>query len=166
MKTQIFQNYTLLGKKEEKILLDSLSFEVDNIFLGLRKADQVIRRELNWLNKKKLYELKHYSIDSIDEGNLKRIIEQMPAQHFLLDEYVAYMLENENNSIFALIKEYNLYLELRNKKLEENNYRELMILDDKLVYYIRNLGAMMYHFNIHLNLLHVFYRNTSTATES
>lgn len=166
MKTQMFQNNSKLGKKEETILLDSLSLEVDNIFLGLRKADQIIRRELNWLNKKKLYDFKNYSIDGIDDVKLKKIIEQMPSQHFLLDEYVTYMLENETNSIFKLIKEYNLCLELRNKEQEANNLRELINIDEKLVYYIRHLGAMMYHLNIHLNLLNVLLRNTSTATES
>lgn len=165
MKTQIFQNNTRLGKKEEKILLDSLTFEVDNVFLGLRKADQIIRRELNWLNTKKLYDFKNYSIEAIDDVNLKKIIEQMPPQHFLLDEYVAYMLENESNSIFKLIQEYNFCLELRNQRQEEDNFRELINIDEKLVYYIRHLGAMMYHLNIHLNLLNVLLRNTSTATE-
>lgn len=165
MKTLTFQNNTMLGKNEEKILLDSLSMEVDNIFLGLRKADQAIRRELNLLNKKKVSNLKTTFIHPIDEVTLQKRIEQMPYQHFLLDEYVAYMLENESNSLFKLIKEYNICLERRNKEQEQDNLRELMCIDEKLVYYIRHLGAMMYHLNIHLNLLTVLLKNTSAVTE-
>lgn len=165
MKTLIFQNNTMLGKNEEKILLDSLSMEVDNIFLGLRKADQAIRRELNLLNKKKFSNLKTTFIHPIDEVTLQKRIEQMPSQHFLLDEYVTYMLENESNSLFKLIKEYNICLERRNKEQEQDNLRELMCIDEKLVYYIRHLGAMMYHLNIHLNLLTVLLKNTSAVTE-
>lgn len=155
----------MLGKNEEKILLNSLNIEVDNIFIGLRKADQTIRRELNLLNKKKLCNLKHTFIHPINEVTLQNLIEQMPSQHFLLDEYVAYMLENESNSLFKLIKEYNICLARRNKEQEQDNLRELMCIDEKLVYYIRHLGAMMYHLNIHLNLLTVLLKNTSAVTE-
>lgn len=165
MKTQMFHNNKELEKNEEKILLDALSLEVDNIFLGLRKADQVIRRELNLLNKKKLYNFQTNSVDSINDLNLQQIIEQIPKQHFLLDEYVAYMLNNENNSLFDLIKEYNSCVAQRNQEKADNNLNKLLDVDERLVYYIRHLGAMMYHLNIHLNLLNVLFRNGSPGAD-
>lgn len=39
-------------KQGEQALLSSLAHEVDSIFFSLRKADQVIRRELSLLNQK------------------------------------------------------------------------------------------------------------------
>jgi hypothetical protein len=75
------------------------------------------------------------------------------------------MLKNDNNSIFKLIKEYNSYLDKR--KIEEvDNTKLLREIDEKLVYYIRHLGAMSYHLNIHLNLLNVLIRNASGVADS
>ena len=148
-------NTTIQG---EHTLLASLTGEVDDIFFGLRKADQIIRRELNLLSKKKYLPLKKALINPINAEKLKKIIEQLPPQHLLVDEYVIYMLKNESNSIFNLIREYNNYVEKRQTKSADNNIKELIDVDEKLVYYIRNLGAMTYHLNIHLNLLNVLLK--------
>jgi hypothetical protein len=146
-------------------LLSSLTLEVDNIFFNLRKADQIIRRELNLLNQQNFKSFKKTSITPIKEEKLRAIIEAIPIQHLLLDEYIIYMLKNDNNSIFKLIKEYNSYLDKR--KIEEvDNNKVLRGIDEKLVYYIRHLGAMTYHLNIHLNLLNVLIRNASGVADS
>ena len=146
-------------RQGEHTLLASLTVEVDDIFFSLRKADQIIRRELNLLNQQNYLPLKKPLINSINAEKLKKIIEQLPPQHLLVDEYLIYMLQNESNSIFNLIKAYNTYVEKRQNKSELNNINELIDVDEQLVYYIRNLGAMTYHLNIHLNLLNVLLKS-------
>lgn len=74
------------------------------------------------------------------------------------------MLKNENNSIFKLIEEYNTCLDKR--LIEQYDKISLKEIDDKLVYYIRHLGAMTYHLNIHLNLLNVLLKNANRAVDS
>ena len=160
------QNNGKINKEGENTLLASLSVEVDDIFFSLRKADQIIRRELNLLNQKKYPPLKKPLINPINAEKLKKILEQLPPQHLLVDEYVIYMLKSESNSIFKLIKEYNNYVERRQKEAEDNNPVKLIDVDEKLVYYIRHLGAMTYHLNIHLNLLNVLLKNASAVAET
>lgn len=153
-------------KKEWKVLLSYLIFEVDNIFFNLRKADKLIRRELNLLKQKKSCLLKQTLITPINEGKLKAIIENIPPQYLLMDEHIAYMLQDDDNSLFKLIRDYNSYLDIRNNEQEDNNYTGLIALDEKLVHHIRYLGAMTYHLNIHLNLLTVLLKNASIQEES
>lgn len=167
--TTMLQNNSEIEKKDENASLSYLSLEVDDIFFGLRKADQLIRRELHILknNHKKYRPLKKKSILPIDECRLKKIIEQLPTQHLWLDDYIIYMLEDSNNSIFKLIKEYNEHIDKRNAELIDNsNTQKLIDIDEKLVYYIRHIGAMTYHLNIHLNLLTVLLKNSSVTTEA
>ena len=152
-------------KKEWEVLLSYLIFEVDNIFFNLRKADKLIRRELNLLKQKNFCLLKQTLITPINEGKLKAIIENMPPQYLLMDEHIAYMLKDDDNSLFKLIREYNSYLDIRNNEQDDKNYTELIALDEKLVHHIRYLGAMMYHLNIHLNLLTVLLKNASILEE-
>ncbi|MBW4543325.1 MAG: hypothetical protein KME25_02590 [Symplocastrum torsivum CPER-KK1] len=152
-------------KKESQVLLSYLIFEVDNIFFNLRKADKLIRRELNLLKQKKSCLLKQTLITPINEGKLKVIIENMPPQYLLMDEHIAYMLQDDDNSLFKLIRDYNSYLDIRNNEQEDNNYTGLIALDEKLVHHIRYLGAMTYHLNIHLNLLTVLLKNASIQEE-
>lgn len=159
------QNNEKATQKGENTLLSSLTVEVDDMFFSLRKADQIIRRELNLLNQQKYPPLKKTLISPINAENLKKTIEQLPPQHLWVDEYVLYMLRSESNSIFKLITEYNNYVEERQNELECNNFKKLIDLDEKLVYYIRNLGAMTYHLNIHLNLLSILLKNASVASE-
>jgi hypothetical protein len=156
--------------KKDKTLLSILNFEVDEIFFSLRKADQVIRYEISLLNQGKFNLLKKTTVPSINEERLRTIIDGIPAHHLLTDEYIKYMLENENSSIFRVLKDYNIHLEKRRLELEQiktNNedYAGLLDVDDKLVQYIRHLGAMTYHLNIHVNLLTVLLRNTYAITE-
>jgi hypothetical protein len=153
-------------KEGKDTLLSCLSLEVDDIFFSLRKADQIIRRELSLLKEKKIPLLKKTSITPINEDKLKGLLEKLPLQELLLDEYILYMLENENNSIFKLIREYNAYLDKRKNEQEDDNPKMLIGVDEKLVYYIRHLGAMTYHLNIHLNLLTVLLRNASVVAET
>ena len=153
------------SKKEWKVLLSYLIFEVDNIFFNLRKADKLVRRELNLLKQKKFCLLKQTLIPPINEGKLKAIIENMPPQYLLMDEHIAYMLKDDDNSLFKLIREYNSYLDIRNNEQDDKNYTELIALDEKLVHHIRYLGAMMYHLNIHLKLLTVLLKNASILEE-
>ena len=162
----MFQNNGNITKQGEHKLLASLTVEVDDIFFGLRKADQIIRRELNLLNKKKYPPLKKPLINPINAKKLQEIIEQLPPQHLLADEYVIYMLKNESNSIFNLIREYNNYVNKRQNETEENNLDNLIDVDEKLVYYIRNIGAMTYHLNIHLNLLNVLLKSPSMGEDT
>ncbi|MBD0343877.1 MAG: hypothetical protein ICV63_03395 [Coleofasciculus sp. Co-bin14] len=157
----MLQNNGTLNKKEEPTCLSSLAREVDNIFFSLRKTDQIIRRELNLLNQGKYYLIKKVGIEPLNADNLKFIIDKLPSQHLLLDEYIIYMLKNENNSIFKLIATYNEHLQKRTNEQENNSPEQLKIVDEKLAYYIRNLGAMIYHLNIHLNLLNVLLKNAS-----
>jgi len=164
-KPQMIQDKRTKERQGIETLLSSLTLEVDNIFFNLRKADQIIRRELNLLNQQNFKSFKKTSITPIKEEKLRAIIEAIPIQHLLLDEYIIYMLKNDNNSIFKLIKEYNSYLDKR--KIEEvDNNKVLRGIDEKLVYYIRHLGAMSYHLNIHLNLLNVLIRNASGVADS
>jgi hypothetical protein len=164
-KPQMIQDKRTKERQGIETLLSSLTLEVDNIFFNLRKADQIIRRELNLLNQQNIKSFKKTSITPIKEEKLREIIEAIPIQHLLLDEYIIYMLKNDNNSIFKLIKEYNSYLDKR--KIEEvDNNKVLRGIDEKLVYYIRHLGAMSYHLNIHLNLLNVLIRNASGVADS
>jgi len=164
-KPQMIQDKRTKERQGIETLLSSLTLEVDNIFFNLRKADQIIRRELNLLNQQNFKSFKKTSITPIKEEKLREIIEAIPIQHLLLDEYIIYMLKNDNNSIFKLIKEYNSYLDKR--KIEEvDNNKVLRGIDEKLVYYIRHLGAMTYHLNIHLNLLNVLIRNASGVADS
>lgn len=160
------QNNGNTTKQGEHTLLASLTVEVDDIFFSLRKADQIIRRELNLLNQQKYLPLKKPLINPINAEKLKKIIEQLPPQHLLVDEYVIYMLKNESNSIFNLIQEYNNYVKKRQNEPEKNNITELINVDEKLVHYIRNLGAMTYHLNIHLNLLNVLLKAPYAGAET
>ncbi len=150
----------------ENILLSSLTIEVDNIFFSLRKADQIIRRELEILKQEKHNILNKKSINRINEEKFKKIIDNLLAQHLLLDEYIVYMLKNEKNSIFKLITEYNYYLDKRKTEQKDDNCTNLIEIDEKLVDYIRHLGAMIYHLNIHLNMLNILLKNASVAVES
>src|SRR4028119_1904059 len=112
-KPQMIQDKRTKERQGIETLLSSLTLEVDNIFFNLRKADQIIRRELNLLNQQNFKSFKKTSITPIKEEKLREIIEAIPIQHLLLDEYIIYMLKNDNNSIFKLIKEYNSYLDKR-----------------------------------------------------
>jgi hypothetical protein len=160
------KNNGTLKKQEENIWLHSLSVEVDNIFFSLRKADQIIKRELNFISQKKYHLIKNTSIDSINADRLKRIIDSLQPHHLLVDEYIIYMLRNEDNSIFSVISKYNEYIDRRINEKEIYNLGNLQEVDEKLVYYIRHLGAMTYHLNIHLNLLTVLLKNASIASET
>ncbi|GAB4199184.1 MAG: hypothetical protein Fur006_49650 [Coleofasciculaceae cyanobacterium] len=162
---QMFRNDDI-EKRENKTFLSSLALEVDDIFFSLRKADQVIRRELNLLRNHKDKSLKKAVILPIDETKLKKIIDDLPSYQILVDEYIIYMLESPHNSIFQLIKEYNGYLEKRKKELDNQDVLNLINIDEKLVHYIRQLGAMIYHLNIHLNLLSILLKNTSLVNEN
>lgn len=156
---QMLQNNHEIEKKEDPKILSCLTFEVDNLFFSLRKADQIIRRELNLLNNKKYQSLKKSLISPINEGKLKQIIENITIHKLFVDEYIVYMLENQDNSIFKLIREYNEYLDHRKTEILKENFQDLISIDEKLVYYIRHIGAMAYHLNIHLNLLTVLLKN-------
>jgi hypothetical protein len=162
----MFQDKKTKKKKGETTLLSSLTLEVDDIFFSLRKADQIIRRELNLLNQQKSQSLKKPSLNPIDEEKFKKIVQELRLQELLVDEYILYMLENQDNSIFKLIREYNIYLDKRRYEQEHNNPIKLIGIDEKLVYYIRHLGAMTYHLNIHLNLLSVLLRSASVEAET
>ncbi len=151
---------------ENNTFLSSLALEVDDIFFSLRKADQIIRRELNILINKKDKEFKKILVTPINEGKFKEIIDELPTHQVLVDEYIVYMLENPNNSIFRLIREYNEYLAERNNEIEKKYPLKLIGIDEKLVHYIRQLGAMIYHLNIHLNLLTVLLKNASVVSET
>ncbi len=153
-------------KKQETALLSSLMLEVDDVFLSLRKADKIIRRELYLLNLQKFQSLSHLSIPLINESRLKEIIGRIPTKHLFLDEYITYMITSKDNSIFKLIENYNLCLEKRNNEQKIHQYEDLKNTDEKLAHYIRHLGAMIYHLNIHLNLLNVLLKNTLVRVES
>lgn len=155
-----------IEKRENQTFLSSLALEVDDIFFSLRKADQVIRREINLLKNHKNRSLKKALLLPINENKLKAIIDELPSYQILVDEYIVYMLENPSNSIFQLIREYNEYLEKRQNDIENNHCINLINIDEKLVHYIRQLGAMIYHLNIHLNLLTILLKNASLVTEN
>jgi hypothetical protein len=163
---QMLQNNEKIQNKEDNIFLSSLALEVDDIFFSLRKADQIIRRELNILGNKNIKVFKNTLIPPINEDKFKKIVHELPPHQILVDEYIVYMLENQNNSIFRLIREYNEYLEQRNNEIENEHFCGLIHVDEKLVHYIRQLGAMIYHLNIHLNLLTVLLKNASVVAET
>lgn len=154
-----------IAKREDKVLLSSLALEVDDIFFSLRKADQIVRRELNLLRNHRQNFLKKQTIIPINEDKVKELIDKLPACQLLTDEYIAYMLENKNNSIFKLVAEYNQYLTQRSE-VENDPPFNLIDIDEKLVHYIRQLGAMIYHLNIHLNLLTVLVKNAYLGVEN
>lgn len=160
----MLQNNGTLNK--ENTCLSSLVSEVDHVFFSLRKADQIIRRELRLIDQQQCYLIKKIFIAPIDSENLKEIIDKLPPQHLLLDEYIVYMIKNDKNSIFNLIDNYNEYLDRRMLEQEKGNFLNLKAIDEKLAYYIRHLGAMTYHLNIHLNLLTVLIRNASSKAEN
>lgn len=162
----MLKNNEKIENKEDNTFLSSLALEVDDIFFSLRKADQIVRRELNILVNKKNQVLKKTLITPINEDKFKKIVHELPPHQILVDEYIVYMLENQNNSIFRLIKEYNEYLEQRNQEIESEDVITLINIDEKLVHYIRQLGAMIYHLNIHLNLLTVLLKNASVVAET
>lgn len=162
----MLHNNKKIEDKEDNTFLSSLALEVDDIFFSLRKADQIIRRELKILINNKNQSFKKILITPINEGKFKNIVNELPPHQILVDEYIVYMLENPNNSIFRLIKEYNEYLEQRNHEIENENFITLINIDEKLVHYIRQLGAMIYHLNIHLNLLAVLLKNASVVAET
>lgn len=163
-KTQMNKDNKTLERQGEQALLSSLTYEVDNIFFSLRKADQIIRRELKLLDQQTFKPFKKSLISPINKERLKKIVDKMPIQQLLVDEYIVYMLKNEKNSIFTLIEEYNNHLEKRS--LEQYDKIMLQGIDEKLVYYIRHLGAMIYHLNIHLNLINVLLKNAYQGINS
>lgn len=163
---QMLQNNEKIENKEDNTFLSSLALEVDDIFFSLRKADQIIRRELNLLRTQNNKILKKTLISPINEDKFKKIVHELPPHQILVDEYIVYMLENQNNSIFRLIREYNEYLEQRNHEIKSEHLCALINVDEKLVHYIRQLGAMIYHLNIHLNLLTVLLKNASVVAET
>jgi hypothetical protein len=162
--TQMNKDNKTVERQGEQGSLSSLTNEVDNIFFSLRKADQIIRRELKSLNQKTFIPFKRSLINPINKERLMRIVEKIPIQQLLVDEYIIYMLKNDKNSIFQLIEEYNNYLDKRNRE----QYDEIILqeVDEKLVYYIRHLGAMTYHLNIHLNLINVLLKNAPLGIDS
>jgi hypothetical protein len=162
----MLQNNVTIQRQEEKTLLASLILEIDDIFFGLRKADQILRQELNLLNQKKTNYFRKIPINPINEEKLKKTLYEFPLQNLLMDEYVIYMLTNEDNSIFKLIRNYNTYLNKRINEQESFDLERLIGINEKLVYYIRNLGAMTYHLNIHLNLLTVLLRNSPVIADT
>jgi hypothetical protein len=164
--SQVNSGKQMLNRERESTLLSSLALEVDDIFFSLRKSDQIIRRELNILNQETFKSLKTQAINPIKEEKLKKIIESIPIQNLLVDEYIIYMLKDTENSIFALIREYNACLNERKVEQADKNYIRLRGIDEKLVYYIRHLGAMTYHLNIHLNLLNVLLTSASRGADA
>lgn len=162
----MLQNNRTIQRQEEKTLLASLILEIDDIFFGLRKADQILRHELSLLKQKKNNFFRKSPINPINEERLKKTLYEFPLQNLLMDEYVIYMLTNEDNSIFQLIRKYNAYLDKRSNEPESFNLENLIGINEKLVHYIRNLGAMTYHLNIHLNLLTVLLKNSSAMADT
>jgi len=154
-----------LKREEEKVLLSSLAVEVDTIFLKLRKADQVIRHELSLLEHPKIQAFENSQVEPINVEQLKKIIYKIPPQHLLVDEYVLYMLDSKTTSIFGLVEDYNHSLERREKLQHSNNQSDLKNVDENLAYAIRRLGAMIYHLNIHLNLLTVLLVKAPVLTD-
>lgn len=155
-----------LKREEEKVLLSSLAVEVDTIFLKLRKADQVIRHELSLLDHPNIQAFEKSQVEPINVEQLKKIIYKIPPQHLLVDEYVLYMLDSKTASIFGLVEDYNHSLERRKKLQHSNDESNLKNVDENLVYAIRRLGAMIYHLNIHLNLLTVLLVKAPVLTDN
>lgn len=157
---QMLHNKKVVDRQGEITLLSALTREVDSIFFNLRKADQIIRRELNLLKQNKQASWKKAPIKLIDEETFRAVFEKITLPGLLVDEYIAYMLKNDDNSIFELIEKYNKCLNKRQIQQADDQV-SLKRIDEKLAYYIRHLGAMTYHLNIHLNLLGVLLKNAS-----
>lgn len=155
-------------KVREKTAIASLSLEVDNIFLKLRKEHEVIRRESIFLKQESFSLVKVDSITPINEQNFKALVDRIPRG--IVDNYISYMLEDKSNNIFKVISEYNDYLDKRKKEKQCFNPQGLLDINEKLDDCIRRLGAMIYHLHIHLhihlNLLIVLIRNASTTTDN
>lgn len=156
-----------LEQRRENLLLSSLALELDDMLLKLRRSDKLVCSDVSLLDqvenkplKKKIY------LAPINEEKLRQIITQLPLQNLLKDEYIAYMIESSNNSIFSLISEYNEYVAKRNKEQDLDQQREIAHIDDKLAYYIRRIGAMVYHLHTHLSMINIMLRNSSTAVNS
>ncbi len=147
---QMFQE-RLTPQREETILLSSLTAEVDTIFLQLRKAHKIINRELGSIERQGIKGTNKAALTQINEEGLKKIIAKLPSWHFTEDEHVVYMLEDRQDNIFKLIREYNEHLERRNDEIANQNLALLRDADEHIIYYIQRLGAMIYHLNIHLN---------------
>jgi len=154
-----------MKREEEKVLLSSLAVEIDTIFLKLRKADQVIRHELSLLKHHSFQSFEKSQVEPINVDQLKKIIYKIPPQHLLVDEYVLYMLDSKTTSIFGLVADYNHALERRNKLQHSHEHSDLTRVDEQLVFAIRRLGAMIYHLNIHLNLLTVLLVKAPILTD-
>jgi len=152
--------------ENEKMLLSSLVIEISDLLFKLRKADKIISREIAQLKQRdEIEQFKKIYVAPLNEEKLRKIIGQIPSRHLLIDEHITYMLENSKNSIFNLMSRYNEYLNCRNNEQEAHNWNALMNLDEKLAYYIRRLGAMIYHFNIHVSMLTIWPTNASLSTD-
>lgn len=162
----MLQNQEMLKQQEDNELLLSIGIEIDDIFFNLRKADKIIRHELIFLNQRKFNSCRKSLISPINENRLREMIDKLPKKHLLMDKFIVYMLMNEKSNIFSLIKDYNFYLEQRLNEQESDSQDKLIFIDEKLIYYIRHLGAMTYHLNIHLNLLTVLLKNAPIVVES
>lgn len=162
----MIQDQEMIKQQEDNELLLSIGIEIDDIFFNLRKADKIIRHELVLLNQKKFDSLRKPLISPINENHLREMINQLPKKHLLMDKFIVYMLMHEKSNIFNLIKDYNFYLEQRLNNQEDDNQDGLIYIDEKLIYYIRHLGAMTYHLNIHLNLLTVLLKNAPIILET
>lgn len=150
-------------EKPVQTFLSSLTVEVDSIFFNLRKADQIIRRELILLNHQTLDSFKKQTIHPINKNKLAETFEKIPLQKILVDEYISYMLKNKKSSIFQLIEEYNSCLDRR--LVENHNQNNLKEIDQTLVCYIRHLGAMTYHLNINLNMINILSKSDAKEFE-
>ncbi|MGB7444348.1 MAG: hypothetical protein WA919_25060 [Coleofasciculaceae cyanobacterium] len=155
-----------LGKTEENLLLSSLALELDDMLLKLRRSDKLVCTEVDLLSQVKNKPLERTYLAPINEEKLKKIITQLPLQNLLRDEYIVYMIENGNNSIFSLIREYNEYVAKRNQEQESGEQLEIADIDDKLAYYIRRIGAMVYHLHTHLSMINIMLRNSSTVVNT
>lgn len=145
-------------------MLSSLAAEVDTIFLKLRKADQVICQELSLLKYEPMPKSEYIQIETIDVGRFKKTIYKIPARHLLLDEYILYMLDSKTSNIFDLVEDYNNALKRREKFYKRNDCSLLKKIDEQLAHGIRRLGAMVYHLNIHLNLLTILLVKSTNST--
>lgn len=157
--------YAAIKRQGENILLSSLVFEVDDLFYKLRKADRTIRYELKLLNRHKFGAIEKTTLIPLNAKRLGKMIHKINPRDLLMDEYVVYILENSHNSIFHLIQEYNHYLDTRKKECRANNFKNLADIDEKLIYTIRRLGAMICHLNTHLSLLTVLVKKASVVLD-
>jgi hypothetical protein len=165
-KSQMLRNKFELEKAEESNVLSSLTLEVDDIFFSLRKADQIIRRELNLLKNHKGRTLKQHLIPPLNVEKIQITIDKLMSYKLLVDEYIIYMLENHDNGLLTLIHDYNKYLTKREQEIGQDCSLKLIDIDEKLVHHIRHLGAMIYHLNINLNLLIVLLKNASVTVDN